>query len=47
MRAAGLLTVVAFVGLLVYGVLAQAPDSTIDDALAQQQRVPAPGSCRT
>jgi len=42
-RAAGLLTVVAFVGLLVYGVLAQAPDSTIDDALAQQQRVPAPG----
>ena len=39
-RAAGLLTVVAFVGLLVYGVLAQAPESTIDDALAQQQRRP-------
>lgn len=43
LRAAGLLTVIAFIALLVYGVLAQAPDSTIDDALAQQQPLPAPG----
>jgi len=43
LRAAGLLTVTAFIVLLVYGVLAQAPNSTIDDALAQERRVPAPG----
>lgn len=43
MRALGLLAVVAFVGLLVYGVMAHSPDTTIDDALARNQAVAAPG----
>lgn len=33
---------VAFVGLLVYGVLAQSPNTGIDDSLARKQPVPAP-----
>lgn len=33
----------AFVALLVYGVLTQAPDASIDDALAAGQAAPAPG----
>lgn len=32
-----------FVGLLAYGLIAQAPDSTIDDALARREASPAPG----
>jgi len=43
MRALGLLAVAAFIGLLVYGVLAQSPDTTIDDALARKEPVAAPG----
>jgi len=43
LRALGLLAVVGFVGLLVYGVLARSPDTTIDDALARNEAVPAPG----
>ncbi len=42
-RATVVLLVAGFVGLLAYGVLAQAPDTTIDDALARAQPVPAPG----
>lgn len=42
-QALGLLAVVGFVGLLVYGVMAQAPDTTIDDALARKEAVAAPG----
>jgi hypothetical protein len=37
------LAAAAFVGLLVYGVTAQAPDRTIDDALARADAVDAPG----
>jgi cytochrome c biogenesis protein CcmG, thiol:disulfide interchange protein DsbE len=37
------LAAAAFVGLLVYGVTAQAPDRTIDDALARDEAVDAPG----
>jgi cytochrome c biogenesis protein CcmG, thiol:disulfide interchange protein DsbE len=42
-RGLALLCVGAFVALLVYGVLAQAPDTTIDDALARNEAPPAPG----
>lgn len=38
----GMLVAVAFIGLLVYGLVAQAPDTSIDDALAKAQAVPAP-----
>jgi cytochrome c biogenesis protein CcmG/thiol:disulfide interchange protein DsbE len=37
------LAAAGFVGLLVYGVTAQAPDRTIDDALARADAVDAPG----
>ena len=43
LRLIGLLAAVGFVGLLVYGLLAQAPDRTIDDALAANRAVDAPG----
>jgi cytochrome c biogenesis protein CcmG/thiol:disulfide interchange protein DsbE len=43
LRALGLLTATAFVGLLVYGVMARSPDRTIDSALAERRAVPAPG----
>lgn len=43
LRAVGLAAVALFVALLVYGLLAQAPDTTIDDALARRQTTPAPG----
>jgi len=43
LRAIGVLTVVGFIALLVYGLAAQAPDSTIDDALAQARATSAPG----
>ena len=42
-RAIGLLLVVGFIALLAYGLLTQAPDTTIDDALSKAQAVPAPG----
>lgn len=42
-RAFGVLCAVAFVALLGYGIVAQAPDSTIDDALAAKRAPPAPG----
>lgn len=42
-RLLGMLAATAFVGLLVYGVTAQAPDRTIDDALARAEAVEAPG----
>lgn len=42
-RAIGLLLVVGFIALLTYGLLTQAPDTTIDDALSKAQAVPAPG----
>lgn len=35
--------VAGLLGLLIYGVLAQAPNTTIDDALGRAQLVPAPG----
>lgn len=43
LRLVGALAVAAFVGLLVYGLLSQAPDRTIDDALAADRAVEAPG----
>lgn len=42
-RAAAAVVMVAFLALLVYGVTTQAPDRTIDDALAQSEPVAAPG----
>ena len=42
-RALGLLAAAGFVALLVYGILAQAPDRTIDDALSAGDRAAAPG----
>jgi len=38
----GLVAVAAFIGLLAYGVTAQAPDTTVDDSLARGRPVPAP-----
>lgn len=43
LRATAILAIVAFVALLVYGLLAQAPKTGIDDSLLQQQAPPAPG----
>ncbi|MDQ3677714.1 MAG: TlpA family protein disulfide reductase [Actinomycetota bacterium] len=47
LRHAGLVAALAigalFIALLAYGLIAQAPDSTIDDALSREQPVPAPG----
>lgn len=43
LRGAGALAAVAFIALLVYGVLAKAPKTGIDDSLLQQQAPPAPG----
>jgi len=37
------LLVILFIGLLVFGLVTQAPDSTIDDALADAKTVAAPG----
>jgi cytochrome c biogenesis protein CcmG, thiol:disulfide interchange protein DsbE len=42
-RLLGLLAVIGFVAVLVYGVLGRSPDTTIDDALARREAVPAPG----
>ena len=42
-RIAGLLLLAGFVALLVYGVLARAPDTGIDDSLARAQAPAAPG----
>lgn len=42
-RAIGLLLVVSFIALLTYGLLAQAPNTTIDEALSKAQAVPTPG----
>lgn len=43
LRAAGILTVVGFIALLGYGLVANAPNTTIEESLAQGQSVPAPG----
>lgn len=43
LRLTGVLAVAMFVGLLVYGLSASAPDTTIDDALARGEAPPAPG----
>jgi cytochrome c biogenesis protein CcmG/thiol:disulfide interchange protein DsbE len=43
LRALGMLTATAFVGLLVYGVMAKTPNRTIDSALADHRAVSAPG----
>lgn len=43
LRVIGALIAVGFVALLIYGVLAQAADTTIDDALSRAEAVPAPG----
>lgn len=42
-RALGGLLLAGFIALLVYGVAARSPDTTIDDALARAQPAPAPG----
>lgn len=42
-RLIGLALVVGFVALLVYGLVAQAPNTGIDDKLANEQSAPAPG----
>lgn len=42
LRRVGALAAVGFVALLAYGLVAQAPDTTIDDALARAQAAPAP-----
>ncbi len=42
-RVLGALAAASFVGLLSYGLVAQSPDRTIDDALAQNRAVSAPG----
>jgi cytochrome c biogenesis protein CcmG, thiol:disulfide interchange protein DsbE len=42
LRWAGVLAVAAFVGLLTYGLTAQSPDRTIDDALARAEAIDAP-----
>jgi cytochrome c biogenesis protein CcmG, thiol:disulfide interchange protein DsbE len=42
-RALGVLVAAGFVALLVYGVLAQSPDTTIDDGLADGRSTSAPG----
>ena len=42
-RWVGVLAAAGLVGLLVYGVAAQAPDRTIDDALLRAEAVAAPG----
>lgn len=43
LRWLGVLAAAGFAGLLVYGLAAQAPDRTIDDALARAEAVDAPG----
>jgi cytochrome c biogenesis protein CcmG/thiol:disulfide interchange protein DsbE len=43
LRIAGILTAVAFVALLVYGLTSKATNSTIDDALSRGEAVAAPG----
>jgi cytochrome c biogenesis protein CcmG, thiol:disulfide interchange protein DsbE len=43
LRWLGVLATIGFTGLLVYGVTAQAPDRTIDDALARAEAVDAAG----
>ena len=43
LRLAALVAITAFVALLVYGLVAKAPDTTIDDALGRRQATPAPG----
>jgi cytochrome c biogenesis protein CcmG/thiol:disulfide interchange protein DsbE len=43
LRWLGVLAAAAFVGLLAYGLVAQAPDRRIDDALARAEAVDAPG----
>jgi cytochrome c biogenesis protein CcmG/thiol:disulfide interchange protein DsbE len=43
LRWLGALAAAGFIGLLVYGVMAQAPDRTIDDALARAEAIDAPG----
>lgn len=42
-RLLGVLAAVGFVALLVYGVTARAPDTSIDDALAGKRAIQAPG----
>jgi len=42
-RSTAVVLAVAFVALLVYGVVTQAPDPAIDDALASGRAAPAPG----
>jgi cytochrome c biogenesis protein CcmG, thiol:disulfide interchange protein DsbE len=43
LRWLGVLAAAAFVGLLAYGLMAQAPDRRIDEALARAEAVEAPG----
>jgi cytochrome c biogenesis protein CcmG/thiol:disulfide interchange protein DsbE len=42
-RSLGVLAAAAFMGLLVYGLTTQAPDRSIDDALARAEAIDAPG----
>ena len=43
-RAIGLLLVVGFIALLTYGLLTEAPNTTIDEALSKAQAVPGVGA---
>ncbi len=43
LRALGVLAAVGFIALLAYGLIARAPDTTIDDRLADAETAPAPG----
>jgi len=43
LRSLGVLALVGFLALLVYGLLAKAPDTSIDEALSRSEAMPAPG----
>jgi cytochrome c biogenesis protein CcmG/thiol:disulfide interchange protein DsbE len=43
LRALGIAAAVSFIALLAYGLIARAPDTTIDDRLADAETAPAPG----
>ncbi|MGZ7274507.1 hypothetical protein ACXWPL_09745, partial [Streptococcus pyogenes] len=42
LRSIGVLVLLAFLALLVYGLMARSPDTSIDDSLAQARPIAAP-----